>query len=167
MNKQRIYASLLTFGAAILLFRVIRMMFFEDAFQILATWVQWLLIAEALVDLLCLISSIRWFITGGSEKAGVALKSGAAATLIHAVRVLIYVLGRTGPWINFDIKTEFRNHYTFEWFWVYFAGILSALGVVGVVIITFIIKRKKRQLSTPDYPHKCCKTEKSANHQTC
>jgi hypothetical protein len=48
---------------------------------------------------------------------------GAAAAILHAIRVLIYMLGRTGPWVNFDEKPGHRDSYTFEWFWVYFAAI--------------------------------------------
>ena len=45
-SKQRIYASLMILGPSILLFRTIRMMLVENAFEVLVLWVIALLIAE-------------------------------------------------------------------------------------------------------------------------
>lgn len=144
-SKQRIYAILLILGASILLFRTVRMMLVEEALEILVTWVIGLLISEFLIDLFCVISSIRWFILNDRLKATIPLWLGAAATILHAIRVLIYVIGRVGPWINFDVKPEYRESYTFSWFWVYFAAILSILGVMGVIVIWQIIRNKERK----------------------
>ena len=148
-SAQRIYASLMMLGPAILLYRTLRMMLVEDAFTILALWTILLLIAEFLIDLAWFAASLRWFILNRREKAVLALRLGAAAVILHAIRVLVYVLGRTGPWINFDVKPEQRAGYTFDWLWVYFAATLSILGLVGVIVIWQIIKnrRKKERLS--------------------
>lgn len=144
-SKQRIYALLLMLGASILLFRTIRMMTVEQAFDILVPWVIALLIAEFLIDLGCFLSSARWMISGRREHARLPLRLIAAAVILHAIRVLVYVLGRTGPWVNFDVKPEYHEEYTFEWFWVYFAAILSVLGVTGVVIVWQIIRYRRKQ----------------------
>ena len=144
MSRQRIYASLLTLGAGILLFRTLRMMIVEGAFEILLPWVIALLFAEFLLDLGWLVCSIRWYILKRQEKAVCALRLASAAILLHALRVLIYVLGRTGPWINFDVRPEHHASYTFEWFWVWFAATLALLGVLGVLFIWTIIRRKKK-----------------------
>lgn len=144
-SKQRIYAFLLILGASTLLFRTIRMVLIENAFNILVFWVFSLLIIEFLIDLSCVLSSIRWFISNNSLKARLPLRLGASAAIFHAIRVLIFVLGRTGPWINFDVKQEYRDSYTFKWFWVYFALILSILGILGVIVIWQIILDKKRK----------------------
>ncbi len=141
-SNHRIYSSLLALGAGVLLFRTIRMMLVEGAFDILVPWVIILLIAEFLVDLTCLVLSFRWLIIGTKEVAVLPLRFGATAAILHAFRVLIYVLGRTGPWVNFDVKPEYHASYTFEWFWVYFASPLSILGIIGVIIIWWI--RRKR-----------------------
>ena len=82
-----------------------------------------------------MITSIRWFILNERTKATIPSRLGAAASILHAIRVLIYVLGRTGPWLNFDVKPEYQDSYTFEWFWAYFAAILSIFGVLGVIVI--------------------------------
>jgi signal transduction histidine kinase len=144
-TKQRIYALLLIFGAGILLFRTLRMMLVENAFDILVLWVVMLLITEFILDFSCIVGSIRWFITNNRAKARIPLRLGAMATILHSIRVLVYVLGRTGPWVNFDIKPEYSQSYTFEWFWVYFAAILSVLGVAGVIVIWQIIRYKSKQ----------------------
>jgi len=141
--KQRIYAGLLTIGAGILLFRTLRMIFVENAFEILVLWVFLLLILELLVDFSCILSSLRWLISGDPIKASLPLRLGAAATILHAVRVLIYVLGRTGPWVNFDVRPEYLSSYIFDWFWVWFAGILSVLGIIGVIVIWLLRRRAK------------------------
>ena len=106
MSRQRLYAFLVTLGAGILLYRTLSMMFLEDAFKLLVPWVIFLLITEFMLDLACAICSIRWFIGNRRDKASCALRLMAVAIFLHAFRLLIYVLGRTGPWENFDVKPE-------------------------------------------------------------
>ena len=132
-------------GAGILVYRTLSMMLFENAFELLVSWVILLLIAEFIIDLGCIGFSVRWWKSNDRSKAGPALRLGAAAALLHALRVLVYVLGRTGPWFNFDVKPEYHSSYTFDWFWVYFAAILSIMGVLGVLVIWLIIRRKKNR----------------------
>jgi len=148
ISNQRIYALLMILGAGILLFRTLRMMLIEGAFEILLIWVIFLLLAEFLIDLACLLSSIGWFINNKLGKARLPLRLGAAAAFLHAIRVLVYVLGRTGPWVNFDVKPEYRDSYTFEWFWVYFAATLAILGIVGVIVIWQIIQYNRKKIQS-------------------
>jgi hypothetical protein len=143
-SKQRIYASLLALGSCVLLFRTI-VMISEGLLDILALWVSILLIAELLIDVGCLFASIRWWIANDDSRSHLALKIGASAAILHTIRVLIFVLGRTGPWVDFDVKPEHRAmHYT-RWSWggVYFAAIMSVLGVIGVLIIWRLRRRRK------------------------
>ena len=143
VSKQRIYAFLLILGASILLFRTLRLMFFEQGLEILVLWVIILTILESIIDFSCIIGSLRWVISDDALKATFALRLGAAAAILHAIRVLIYVLGRTGPWVNFDVKPIYRSSYSFDWFWVWFAAILSVLGVIGVIVIWRLRRRSK------------------------
>jgi len=145
LSKQRLYASLLILGACILLFRTI-MMLAQGALNVLVLWVSVLLFAELLIDLSCILSSIFWWINNDKNKARIPLRLGATAAILHAVRVLIFVLGRVGPWIDFDVRPEHRAlHYTrWSWGWLYFAAILSVLGVIGVLIIWTLRRRAKR-----------------------
>ncbi len=119
-------------------------MLIEGAFEILVLWVLILLIIEAFIDLACILSSIRWLLSINGKYALTALRLGALAAIFHAFRVLIYVMGRTGPWKNFDVKPEYHETYTFSWFWVYFAAILSIAGIVGVIVIWYLINRRNR-----------------------
>ncbi len=144
ISKQRIYSSLLILGAFILFYRTLSMIFFENALNLLNSWVIVLLFTESLIDILCIVFSIRWFISNDSFKDSVPLRLGAAAAIFHAFRVLIYVLGRTGPWVNFDIRPEYQSTYTFDYFWVWFAAVLSVLGIIGVIIIWLCRKMKKK-----------------------
>jgi hypothetical protein len=144
-SKQRIYASLLALGACVLLFRTI-VMISEGLLDILVLWVSVMLIAEMLIDVGCLLSSVRWWIANDYSKSHLALKIGASAAILHAIRVLIFVLGRIGPWVDFDVRPEHRAmHYT-RWSWsgVYFAAIMSVLGVTGVLIIWRLRRRPSK-----------------------
>ncbi len=144
VSKQRIYASLLALGACILLYRTI-MMLSQGALNTLVLWVSILLFAELLLDLSCLLSSIFWWIKNDKNKSRIPLRLGAVAALLHAVRVLIFVLGRVGPWIDFDVRPDqIEMQYT-RWTWtgVYFAAILAVLGIIGVIIIWILIRRAK------------------------
>lgn len=145
VSRQRIYASLLAMGAGFLLYRTITMIS-QGALDILVWWVSILLIAELLLDLGCLLTCIYWWIQNDRAKARVALRLGAAVTILHALRVLVFVLGRTGPWINFDVRPEHQAAHAETWSWagVYFAAIMSVLGIIGVIIIWLLIRRAKK-----------------------
>ena len=143
ISRQRIYAFLLILGAGLLLFRTLRLFFFEQGLEFLVLWVIILTILESIIDFSCIISSLRWFISNDANKATLALQFGATAAILHAIRVLIYVLGRTGPWVNFDVKPIYYSSYSFEWFWVWFAAILAVLGVIGVIVIWILRRRAK------------------------
>jgi hypothetical protein len=149
-SKQRLYASLLMLGACILLFRTIRMIS-QGALGVLVFTVAGLLVAELLVDALCLLSSLRWLLANDPAKARLPLRSGAAAALLHALRVLIFVLGRVGPWIDFDVRPEHRALHAgrWSWGWLYFAAVMSVLGVIGVLVIWSLRRRAKRR-TPPD-----------------
>jgi hypothetical protein len=144
MARNRIYALLLSLGALLLFYLTISMILFDKALVVLRFWVIALLFTESLIDLLCLIFSVRWFFANDLSRDTVPLRLGAAAAIIHALRVLVYVLGRMGPWINFDVKPEYHNSYTYDPVWMWLAAILASLGIAGVVIIWWW-RRKRRK----------------------
>ncbi len=144
-SKQRIYASLLFLGACILLFRTITMVA-QGSLGILVLWVSVLLIAELLVDLGCAVFSVVWWIHNDSKNDRIPLRFGAAAALLHAFRVLIFVIGRIGPWINFDVRPEHHALHDTHWNMgeVYFASIMSILGIFSVVFIWQYRRRMRK-----------------------
>lgn len=142
--RQRTGAALMILGAGILLFRTLSMLLWEHALEMLAAWAVVLLFVELALDAACLIASAVWFIAGTAGRSGPALRLGAAATLLHALRVLVYVLGRTGPLLNFDVKPEYQAAAETDWFWVGFAAVLAALGVAGVVAV-WLVRRRSRK----------------------
>ena len=148
MSKQRKYASLLILGACVLLFRTV-VMISEGSLGFLVLWVSILLVAEFGVDLACLLSSISWWISNDKKRASLPLKLGASAAVLHAVRVLIFVIGRVGPWIDFDVRTEQRALHSTRWTWqdVYLASILTILGLIGVFVI-WTLRRRARKTKT-------------------
>ena len=68
-----------------------------------------------MLDLSCLLSSIFWWIKNDKSKARLPLRLGAAAAILHALRVIIFVLGRVGPWIDFDVRPEHRALHDARW----------------------------------------------------
>ena len=148
-SKHRLYASLLILGGAILLFRTIAMLA-GDALSILVWWASGLLLMEMLVDVAVMLTSIRWWRKGSRETARLPLQLAAAATILHFIRVMIFVLGRTGPWINFDVQANQISRHADTWTWtgVYFAGIMATLGVIGMIIIWRLILRGRKKAET-------------------
>ncbi len=142
--RRRFGALLLALGASVLLFRTLRLVFVEDALILLAGWVIFLLFLEMAVDAACLLTAFRWAVSARADHALLPLRLGAAAALLHAFRVLIYVLGSTGPWVDFDRKPAYRGALPAEWIWVVFAAVLSVLGIIGVVIIRHLRRRSRR-----------------------
>lgn len=142
-SKQRVYAFIMILGSGFLLFRTIHLMFFDDVFQFYVWGASVLLVAEFLVDLAWLIASIFWLISSQKEKAGMSLKLAAIAIIVHAIRVLIFVIGRTGPRVNLDVRPEYRADYAVEWIWLYLAGTLSALSVIGLVVVCWLTRHLK------------------------
>ena len=144
-SKQRLFASLLASGASILLFHTI-MMLSQGALGVLVFWVSALLIMELLLDAACLLSSMRWWIGNDKNYADIPLRLGAAAAILHAVRVLVFVLGRIGPWIDFDVRPVQRALHPTRWNWgeLYFAAVMSVLGLIGVLVIWTFRRRAKK-----------------------
>ena len=146
LSKQRIYAFLLMLGACVLIFRTV-MMFSQGALGYLVWWVGVALIIEFLIDVACLLTAARWWIADDKDYDSLPLRLGAAAAIFHAFRVLIFILGRTGPWVNFDVRPEYIATHAQRWTWggVVFAGVMSVLGIFGVIVIWKLRKRARNQ----------------------
>lgn len=144
---RKLYPFLMVLGAGILLFRTISLMFFEHGLRILELWVNVLTIIEMIIDAVCIVFSLKWLLRNTVAAQTISLTLGATAAIFHAFRVLIYVIGRLGPWKNFDVKPAFRASAGTDIFWVYFAGILSLLGLLAVILI-WIIRKKRRRYSS-------------------
>jgi len=134
--------TLLLGGAGILLGRTIALLA-GGARRVLRPWVVALTWIEMAIDALTMAGALRWLRSGDPRHARLPMRAGAAATLLHAGRVAVFVLGRTGPWRDFDVRTEARADHGERWTWgqVVFAGTLSVSGIVGVVLIW----RRRRQ----------------------
>jgi hypothetical protein len=122
------------------------MMMTQDALVWMVPWVAALLLAESVLDVTIVAGAVRWWATQANEHASFPLRTTAAAVFLHAVRVLIYALGRLGPWMDFDIKPEYRAIYSSRsnLGWVYFASIMSVLGILGVIIVWRNRRRSKK-----------------------
>lgn len=146
LSRQRLYASLLILGAGFLLFRTI-MLLAQGSLNVFVLWVSTLLVGELLVDLACFVSSIFWWISDDEDRAGTPLRLTAAVIIVHALRVLIFVLGRVGPWIDLDVRPEYRALHDTRWSWagVYFAAIMSVLSIVGLIIVWRLRRRARRR----------------------
>lgn len=149
--RQRLYAALLALGACVLLFRVV-VMLSGGAFAVLTAWAAALLVAELVVDLAVLVGAVRWWVADTAKSAGLALRVGAAAVLLHALRVLVFVLGRAGPRVDFDVRPEHRALHSTRWTLggVWFAAVMSALGVLGVVVVWLLRRRSRLRKQPPN-----------------
>jgi hypothetical protein len=147
LSKQRLYALLFILGACILLFRTV-IMIAQGNLGVLVLWVSILLIAELLLDAGWLLGAIGWMIANDERNSRITLQLAAAAIILHAVRVYIFVLGRVGPWIDFDVRPAHRALHHTRWTWggVWFALIMATLGVIGVIIV-WAIRHKHKKLN--------------------
>jgi len=141
--KTRYYAAFLFLGACILLTRTIQMVS-EGALEMLMPWVSLLLMFELAIDLAWLFQAANWWISPDRQKIKKTLNLAAAAIILHAIRVHVFVMGRYGPWIDFDHKPEYRPLLYSEWGWLYFAAGMSVLGVIGVIVVWSIRHRLKK-----------------------
>jgi hypothetical protein len=59
------------------------------------------------------------------------------AVIVHAFRVLVYVLGRFRPFKDFDVRPEARAGHDERWSWreIVFAAVMSILGLVGISVV--------------------------------
>lgn len=129
-------APLLVLGASVLLFRTLALLH-GGARHVLRSWVVLSTYLEMAVDAVTLVGSLRWWASGSEQHASLALRAGAAATFIHAFRVLVFALGRVGPWRDFDVRPGERAAHGERWNWgqVVFASSMSVAGVVAVFVI--------------------------------
>lgn len=145
ITKQRLYALLLILGSAFLLYRTLHLVITGNL-TLFIWWVSALLLMEMATDLASLAVSVWWYRTNDPGQDRLPLRLATAVVFLHAFRVLIFVLGRTGPWINFDVRPEFHATHgeRWSWTWVWFAAIMSILGMATVLLI-WLIRRRKRK----------------------
>ncbi|MFW2335700.1 hypothetical protein [Ilumatobacter sp.] len=134
--------GLLIVGACVLLYRTVALLAGE-ARTVLKRWVVALTVIEMIVDVVAVVAAARWWRTRALDHARLPLRLGAVAAVVHAVRVLVFVLGRTGPWVDVDVRPEHRADHNQRWSWaqVVFAGVMSTLGIVGVVAVWRVRRR--------------------------
>ena len=146
-SRQRFYAGLLFLGGGFLLYRTIYLIT-HGSFEINVLWVNFLIIIEMILDICVMIFCLKWWIANNASYDSIPLRLAAAVTIFHALRVLVFAIGRIGPWINFDVRPEHRAlHYT-RWSieGVYFASIMSVLGIIGVIVIWRLRKKQKSKM---------------------
>lgn len=147
-SRQRLYASLMLLGVALLFVRTL-VMFAQGALDVLMPWAGALLIFESILDAAALAAGARWWVRRSPEHAPLALRLTAAVVVLHAIRVLVYVLGRTGPWVDFDRRLAFRGAFEPAWGWLVFASIASVLALLGVVLVARARRREAKRGSLP------------------
>lgn len=147
----RPHPALLLGGAGILFGRTVALVV-GGATAVLRPWVVALTFVEMALDAVTMIGSLRWWVSRSTPHSRLPLRSASAATLLHAARVLVFVLGRTGPWVDLDVRPEQRAGHGERWTWsqVVFAGVLSILGVVGVVVVWRVGRRTARAATDRD-----------------
>lgn len=132
----RLAAVGLVLGSGFLLARTIMLMA-GGSLGTYSWWAAALLGVESSVDAVVVVAGGAWLVARHSGHATLALRAAAAMILMHAVRVLVFVLGRTGPWVDFDVRPPYRADYatTWSWFEVWFAGTGAALSVILLAVV--------------------------------
>jgi ABC-type Fe3+ transport system permease subunit len=128
-----------------LLYRTL-VMLTDGSMVMLVPWVAATVVVEAVMDGAEIIAAARWWRSRSERDERTALRLGAAVALFHALRVLVFVLGRTGPWPDFDVRPGYRATDASRWSWfsVIFAGTLSVAGVLVVIAVAWIRRRRRR-----------------------
>jgi len=133
-NRQRTYAAIVGLGIWVLLIRTI-LMVAQGYLVTFVPWVAALLAFELLLNASIFLSALWWWIGAVANRATLPLRLTAATVIIHAIRVLIFVLGRTVPWLDFDVRPIHRMISPAEWHWVVFAAILATLSLVALAVV--------------------------------
>jgi hypothetical protein len=143
-SQSRMVATLLFLGAAFLLYRTLAMLA-GGAIHVFVPWVVVLLFLELALDALTLGMCLLWGITLSIRHGMLVFRLTAAVVMVHAMRVLIFVLGRTGPWVDFDVQSLARAGHAARWSWfgVWFAGTMSVLSLI-VLIVAWLYLRRRR-----------------------
>ena len=145
--RQRVYAGLLVLGTGFLMIRAF-MMVAGDTLDILIPWVGVLLVLELVLDVGAVVAGARWMMSGMRRHSSLALRFGAAAVVVHALRAFLFSLGRMEPWLNFDIRPELRAMYADRWTpeEASVAGIVAALGLLIAAVVWWNRRQSKRKL---------------------
>ena len=146
-NRQRTYAALVGIGIWVLLGKTI-VMTLGGGLTTFVPWVAALLALEFALNAGVFLSAIVWWCSATARFARLSLRLTAATVIVHAVRVLIYVLSQAGPWHGFDVRPEHRAAPGGEWIWVAFAATMSAISLVGLVIVW---RRRRHRAEEPGH----------------
>ena len=143
-GRRRLYAVALFAGGSVLMFRAVTL-FSQDAPARWVPWVGFTLYVETGVIVIALVTIVVWFVDPNDRRTTAAFWATAMLVLVHAFRVAIFALGRTGPWFDFDVRPEFRANHSELWTWgeVYFASAAALLSLA----ITFVVWRRRSRAS--------------------
>lgn len=140
-SRRRVYAVALLLGGAVLLVRAITL-FSQGAIARWTPWVGFSLWVETTVIVIALTTLVLWLVDPSDRRTTAALVVTTVLVLVHAFRVAVFALGRTGPWVDFDVRPEFRADHGALWTWgeVWFA---SGAALVSLVV-TMVVWRHRR-----------------------
>jgi hypothetical protein len=141
-GRRRLYAVALLLGGGVLLVRAITLLV-QDAPSQWVPWVGVSLYVESAAIVIALVSIVRWFITPDDRHTSTAFRATAALVVVHAFRVAVFALGRTGPWVDFDVRPEYRADHGDTWTWgeVYFA---SGAALASLIITVMVWRQRRR-----------------------
>lgn len=140
--RTRLPAAGVVAGSGFLLARTIVLMA-GGALRLYSGWAAALLAIEFVVDAATVVAGGVWFVTRQAHHRTRALRAVAVMILVHAVRVMVFVLGRTGPWVDFDVRAQRRAEYatTWRWFDVWLAGTGATL---SLIVLAVVWRRRRR-----------------------
>lgn len=116
-------------------------------------WAAGLLLVELSIDAAAAAAGVRWLLSGKAEHGATASRVVGVMIAVHAVRVAVYVLGRTGPWVDFDVRPEHRTDpaETRSPAGVWVAGTGAAVSVIALLVVWRCRTRRRNSC-----PRACC-----------
>lgn len=150
--KRRLVAVLLLGGGCVLVVRTL-MLAAGGALTTYRPWAAGLLVTEFVFDAVAVALLVRWAALGHQRSEVPALRAVAAVVVVHAVRVLVFVMGRTGPWVDFDVRPQYRPDHAETWTWagVWFAAAM-VVASLAVLLIVMASRRHRSRASTVGRP---------------
>ena len=143
-EDNRVWPILLMAGGAILVTRAM-VLIGGGSTERFVSWLAFLTWVELALAVAACASAAVWAWRPEPANVTRTLKVAASLTLLHAIRVAVFVVGRIGPFRDFDVRPEWRADHAGTWTWgeVWFAGLAAALSLV-VLVAVWRYRRAKR-----------------------
>ena len=140
--RSRLLAGFLLIGGAFLFYRAAFLIWVGHAARYVF-WLRGLTFVELALAAVIVATAAIWLAGGSAAWRRRTLQLTAALIVLHALRVAVFALARTGPWIDFDVRPEHRpvDPATWSWVEVWFASGMAGLSLI--VLLAVLVWRSR------------------------